>query len=81
MTLQAGTITLLGTTNVRVESFVFNVNSLQSFAVASTVDYFNNGNTAILNIGNNATAVNIGGSKTTLAVNGNIHMCLIQEAD
>ena len=71
MTIQAGTITLLGTTNVRVESFVFDTNSLQSFAVASTVDYFNNGNTATLNIGNSGTTVNIGGTKTNLTVNSN----------
>ena len=71
MTIQAGTITLLGTTNVRVESFVFDTNSLQSFAVASTVDFFDNGNTSTLNIGNTGTTVNIGGTKTNLTVNSN----------
>ncbi len=39
--------------------------------VASTVSFFNNGNTVVLNIGNSATAVNIGGTTTTLGINGN----------
>lgn len=71
MTIQAGTISLLGTTNVKVESFTFITSSLQSTNAATTVDFFNNGNTPTLNIGNNATTVNVGGTKTNLSVNTN----------
>ncbi len=39
---------------------------LQANAMASTVEFFNNGNTTTLNIGNNATGVNIGGTTTTI---------------
>lgn len=71
MTIQAGTISLLGTTNVKVESFTFISSSLQSTNVATTVDFFNNGNTVNLNIGNTGTLVSLGGTKTNLTVNAN----------
>lgn len=70
MDIQSGVITLSGATSVVLESFTFISSSLQSTAIASTVDFFNNGNTTTLNIGNSATAVNIGGTKTNIAVNG-----------
>ena len=56
---------------VNIEGINIIGKALQANAVASTVDFFNNGNTATLNIGNSATAVNIGGTKTNTAVNGN----------
>ena len=71
MTIQAGTIQLLGTTYCKVGSFTFSTNSLQSTNVSSTVDFFDNGNTVTLNIGNSGTAVNIGGTTTKCSINSN----------
>ena len=68
--MNSGTLELQSGT-VKVQGLSYIGTNIQSTAIATTTNFFNNGNTVTLNIGNNGTTVNIGGTKTNLSVNSN----------